>query len=98
MNSGAWMFLVFLLIFASIVLGLYNLNEQCKRFIAKSLQQYAALIALIALFAFNVFWLQGDFYGSENLRNILSQNAAKGMKPNFWFIKTELFIENMRCC
>jgi ribose transport system permease protein len=42
-------------------------------------QQYAALIALIVLFVFNVFWLKGDFYGAENLRNILTQNASKGM-------------------
>ena len=46
-----------------------------KRFV----QQYAALIALIVLFTFNIFWLKGDFYGAENLRNVLSQNASKGM-------------------
>lgn len=46
-----------------------------KRFV----QQYAAFIALIVLIIVNVIWLKGDFYGAENLRNILSQNAAKGM-------------------
>jgi ribose transport system permease protein len=46
-----------------------------KRFV----QQYAPLIALIVLFTINCIWLKGDFYGSENLRNILSQNASKGM-------------------
>ena len=79
MNSGAMMFLVFLLIFVSILLGLYNFNDRCKRFITKSVQQYAALIALILIFLFAICWLKGDFYGPENLRNILSQNACKGM-------------------
>ena len=46
-----------------------------KRFV----QQYAALIALIVIFFSGVFLLKGDFYGAENLRNILSQNASKGM-------------------
>ncbi len=46
-----------------------------KRFV----QQYAALLALIVLFAFCIIWLKEPFYGPENLRNILSQNASKGM-------------------
>lgn len=43
------------------------------------LQQYAALIALFVLFVTCVLWLKEPFYGPENLRNILSQNASKGM-------------------
>ena len=43
------------------------------------LQQYAALIALIVLFGCCIIFLKENFYNPENLRNILSQNAAKGM-------------------
>ena len=46
-----------------------------KRYI----QQYGAFIALIVLFVFDVIWLKGPFYDTENLRNILTQNASKGM-------------------
>jgi len=46
-----------------------------KRFI----QQYGALLALIVLVVVNVIWQGHDFYAPENIRNILSQNASKGI-------------------
>lgn len=79
MNSGALIFIFFVLILASILFGLYTLNDRYKRFLSKYIQPYAALIALIILFLFDVFWLKGPFYDAENLRNILTQNASKGM-------------------
>ena len=47
--------------------------------ISRFVQQYGAFIALIVLIVFNVIWQGHDFYTPENLRNILAQNAAKGM-------------------
>ncbi len=42
-------------------------------------QKYGALLALVLLTLVACVWLKGNFYNPENLRNILSQNAAKGM-------------------
>lgn len=42
-------------------------------------QQYGALIAFIVLIVINVIWQRHDFYAPENLRNILAQNASKGI-------------------
>ena len=41
--------------------------------------EYGALIALVLLFAFNVVKRGGNFLQVENLRNLVSQNAAVGI-------------------
>jgi ribose transport system permease protein len=45
----------------------------------KILSDYGALIALILLFAINVITRGGNFLQIENLRNLVSQNAAIGV-------------------
>ena len=43
------------------------------------LEKYGALLALVILLLIGIFGLKSDFYGAENLRNILTQNASKGI-------------------
>lgn len=43
------------------------------------LSEYGALLALILLFAYNVATRHGNFLQVENLRNLVSQNAAVGI-------------------